>query len=90
MKATRSAFTNPFHLSMAEIRWAATHPNYRVARVYAVATGTPLVTILSEIHEFAKHIMTNVIPHLPAGAAIDGFEVMPETFTVVGGQPQPA
>ena len=85
VKATRSAFSTPFHLSMAEVRWAARNPNYRVARVYGLATGTPLVTILSGIHEFAKRIIADVVPALPPDAAIDGFEVSPEGFVVVGG-----
>ncbi len=89
VKATRSAFATPFHLSMAEIRWAASHANYRIARVYALATGTPFVTILCGIHEFASSIMSNVVPQLPHGTAIDGFEVSAVGFPVVGGQPQP-
>jgi hypothetical protein len=86
VKATRSGFSTPFHLSMAEIRWAAAHPNYRIARVFALATGTPCVTILSGIHEFAKQIMQTVIPHLPPNSAIDGFEVSPNMFAIIGGQ----
>lgn len=87
VKATKSGFATPFHLSMAEIRWAATHPNYRVARVFGLAIGTPSVTILSGIHEFAIHIMANVVPHLPLRTSIDGIEVSPESFSVVGSQP---
>jgi hypothetical protein len=86
VKATKSTFDTPFHLSMAEIRWAATHANYRVARVYALATGTAQVTILAGIHEFAVKIVQDITPRLPRGAAIDGFEVEPEQFSVVGGQ----
>lgn len=89
VKATRSGFATPFHLSMAEIRWAADHANYRIGRVYALATGTPLVTILSGIHEFAARIIQEVLPRLPQGSAIDGFEVLPAGFPVVGGQNPP-
>lgn len=75
VKATRGAFKSPIHMSMAEVRWAASHPNHRVARIYGVGSKSPKLTMLSGIHEFASKILDTAVPVLPAGASIDGFEI---------------
>ena len=75
VKATRGTFEAPIHMSMAEIRWAATHPNHRIARVHGLGGDTPRLTMLTGIHEFARLIMETTAPALPPGIAIDGFEI---------------
>lgn len=74
-KATRGAFEAPIHMSMAEVRWAAAHPNHRIARIHGLGSDTPRLTMLTGIHELAKQIMETTAPVLPAGVAIDGFEI---------------
>ncbi len=74
VKSTRGAFDAPVHMSMAEIRWAATHPNHRIARVHGLATP-PRLAILGGVHELAKTLMETVVAGLPEGVAIDAFEI---------------
>jgi hypothetical protein len=62
-------------MSVAEVRWAATHPNYRIARVSEPGLASPEVRILSGVHEMAAEILESIEGRLPFGVLIDGFEV---------------
>jgi hypothetical protein len=75
VKATRSALETPIHMSMAEIRWAAAHPNHRIARVHSLAGDTPKLSILAGVHEAARAIMDTAVKALPIGVAVDSFEL---------------
>lgn len=75
VKATRGALETPIHMSMAEIRWASTHPNHRIARIHGLGSDSPRLTMLTGIHELSRAIMDATTPALPAGVAIDGFEI---------------
>ncbi|MCW3101144.1 MAG: hypothetical protein JWL77_6762 [Chthonomonadaceae bacterium] len=89
VKATTGGFYTVFHLSAAEVRWAATHPNYRVARVYGISSDSPQVTILDGVHGVAKEIAEKVLTVLPEHVNIDSFEIKVSRGRPVGGDPQP-
>jgi hypothetical protein len=62
-------------MSMAEIRWAATHANHRIARIHGLGSDAPMLTMLVGIRRLAKGILDAVVPKLPEGVAVDGFEI---------------
>jgi hypothetical protein len=80
VKATRGALESHVHMSMAEIRWAATHPNHRIARIHGLGTDTPKLTMLTGVHDVAKRIMGTTVVALPGGVRIDGFELTIDVF----------
>lgn len=82
VKATKGAFESPVHMSMAELRWAATHANYRIARVYALGTDTPRLTMLTKVHELAKLIAEAADTALPSVVKIDSVELAIASFQV--------
>jgi len=80
VKATKGALDTPLHMSMAEIRWAAGHDNYALVRVYDLGTEQPKFRILTGVRAVAQRIMADVVPRLPQGVAIDGFELAVANF----------
>ena len=46
------------------------------------AAQSPRLSILSGVHELAKQIMDSAVEALPAGVAIDGFELAVGSFPV--------
>lgn len=81
VKATRGAFESPVHMSMAEIRWAAGHENHRIARIHALGTDKPRLSMLKGVHETARTIIETVVKVLPKGVSIDSFEIDVATLT---------
>jgi len=75
VKATKGILTSPIHMSMSEIKWAARHVNYIIARVYDLGTASPRLAMLSGIHKTAGAIMASVAKGIPKGVHIDGFEI---------------
>lgn len=80
VKATKGALDTPVHMSMAEVRWAATHDNYALVRVYDLGTDQPKFRMLTGVRVVAERIMHDVVPALPTGVAIDGFELAVANF----------
>ena len=73
VKTTRGDKDTPFHMSMAEVRFAAAHPNYRIARVWGVENDSYQVEILDGVHVLAKKLIAGI--EVPEGVGIDSFSV---------------
>jgi hypothetical protein len=80
VKATRGRFDSPIHMSMAEVRWAASHANYRIARIHELTQHSARLTMLSGVQTIAERILA-AITGLPDGLAVDGFEIDTSHFT---------
>ena len=78
VKATKSSQVSPFHMSAAELRWAAKHPGYRIARVAELTEHSAEVRILTSVSEVATRIINAIRPALPPGVKVDSVEMSPE------------
>lgn len=80
VKTTRGSFDRHLHMSIAELRFAATTPSYRIARIYDVAGSKPKLRILRDVHAFARKVVES-LGALPASVTIDSVQVKPDVFT---------
>lgn len=80
VKSTKGAHDSPFHMSMAEVRWAARTPAYRVARVSSLTESSAQVRLLSGVSEKCQDLLRAIEGVLPAGVEIDSFEIDPSPF----------
>ncbi|MCY1042599.1 hypothetical protein OV208_14840 [Corallococcus sp. bb12-1] len=80
VKTTRGSFERPLHMSIAELRFAAATPGYRIARIYDVAGSKPRLKILRDISAFAQQILASLVS-LPANVTIDSVQIKPDVFT---------
>jgi hypothetical protein len=83
VKATKGAHDSAFHMSAAELRWAAGHPGYRIARLAALTATSAQVRILGAISEPAARILDSLRTALPAGVKVDSVEIVPTLFREV-------
>jgi hypothetical protein len=81
VKATRGPHSATFHMSMAEVRWAATHEEYRIARVSSLSGTSAQIQILSGVSQVCEALLHSILKHLPHGVAIDSFEIDPTILT---------
>jgi hypothetical protein len=83
VKATTGEGSDAFHMSMAEVRWAANHPSYRIARISRLTKTSATLVVLSGVHELCKALLPALVAALPSGIAIDSVEVSPGLLRVV-------
>lgn len=79
VKATRGPLELPIHMSLAEVRWASTHANYRIARVHHLTDQAARITMLAGIHEVATSVL-DTLAALPQGVRVDSFEIRIDRF----------
>jgi hypothetical protein len=70
-------------MSMAEMRWAAVHLEYRIARVHSITDDGARVTILGGIAEFATETLAALDQALEDGVRVDSLEIDLAHFTVI-------
>jgi hypothetical protein len=70
-------------MSMAEVRWAAGHDAYRIARVSSLSTASAQIVILTGISQVCIALLQSVMNTLPQGVAIDSFEIEPNILTEI-------
>ena len=83
VKTTKSSHDAPFHMSMAEVRWAAAHDNYRIARLSSLNQESAQVRILSGVQEFCARLLESIEGAIPVGVSIDSFEILPSLLVEV-------
>lgn len=83
VKSTRQPHDAAFHMSMAEVRWAAGHDAYRIARVSSLSTASAQIVILAGISQVCIALLQSVMNTLPQGVAIDSFEIEPNILTEI-------
>lgn len=81
VKSTRGLHSCPFHMSMAEVRWAASHAQYRIARVSSLTSLSAHIRILGGVSELCKTLLESLSGILPRGVNIDSVELDPAEFT---------
>jgi hypothetical protein len=74
VKATRGPHSAPFHMSAAELRWAAQNPTYRIARVSELTQESASIKILDGVHTLASRIIEE-LRSLPNGVKVDSVEI---------------
>ncbi len=77
VKATRSSHDSMFHMSAAELRWAARQPGYRIARLSSLTANSADIRILSGVSELATSILRGLEASLPRGVKVDSVAVPP-------------
>ncbi len=77
VKTTRGSYNSTFHMSAAELRWAAHQPSYRIARLSLLTASSAELRILSGISELASNILHGLETSLPSGVKIDSMEISP-------------
>lgn len=80
VKATRGDHESGFHMSVAELRWASTHPGYRIARLASITDTSAEVWILGSVSEVATRILESLRSALPVGVKVDSVEILPNLF----------
>jgi hypothetical protein len=83
VKATRGSYEAPFHMSIAELRWAADHPGYRIARVSALTSSSGDVDILVGVCEIAIEILQGLDGTLPLGVKVDSVGILPSVLNKI-------
>lgn len=82
VKTTRGGWDRPFHVSIAELRWAA-NTNYFIARVSGVGIEVPRLRILSGLPKLASNLLAILSSELPAGVTVDSVRIDPQLLEVV-------
>ena len=80
VKSSKGAHASPFHMSVAEVRWAARTPTYRIARVSALTGSSAEIRLLTGVSSKCADLLRAIGPVLPPGVAIDSFEFEPSLF----------
>jgi hypothetical protein len=75
VKATRGSHDTSFHMSAAELRWAAKNAGYRIARVSSLNANTVEVRILGGVSEMATALIRTLDTALPSNVKVDSVEV---------------
>ena len=83
VKTTKGPHENTFHMSMAELRWAALNGPYMIARISSVNESIVDLCILDGVSDFARNLIDDLEKVLPANVRIDSVEVSHENFLVV-------
>ena len=81
VKSTKGPHSAAFHMSMAEVRWAAAHQEYRIARVSSLSGSSAQIRILTGISQVCGELLRSALSGLPEGVAIDSFEIDPGILT---------
>ena len=56
-KTTRGTHETAFYLTMGEVRWAARHPGYRIARISSLTETSADMRILSRVREVGARLL---------------------------------
>jgi len=83
VKATRGPHEASFHMSAAELRWAAKNKGYRIARVSALTSQSAEVRILGGISEMATSLVSTLDTSLPPHVKVDSVEILHASLPVI-------
>jgi len=81
VKSTRGPFERDIHLSIAEIRYAAKNPRYRIARISGIGTSSLEIAILGNVHDLAARIVAS-LSNLPDSVEAESVRVGVELLEV--------
>lgn len=73
VKSSKDSESTKFHVSLAEIRWAAEHP-YIIARVTGVEEDRVRLRVLDGLGDLSRGVLST-LAELPAGVRADSFRV---------------
>jgi hypothetical protein len=80
VKSTAGTFSNPIHLSLAEIRTAVSGPEpYDIYRVYEITEEFAKLRIASNVRASLQGALDS-LQNLPAGMSADSVSVAPDFF----------
>jgi hypothetical protein len=82
VKSTRGPFENNIHMSLAEVRWAAAHESYRIARISDISSEKATITILAGVSVLCQNIIEKLVEQCPEGITIDSFQIDPSKLTI--------
>jgi hypothetical protein len=74
VKTTSGPVERPIHLSGAELRFAASVENCRIARLYGLGGGQPRLRILSGVMHVAQRVIAG-LRHLPEGVSAESIQI---------------
>ncbi|WP_445502541.1 hypothetical protein [Microvirga sp. G4-2] len=80
-KATGGDFTNPIHLSLAEIVEAAGETPYRIYRVFDLSENGGKLRISDDIRPLAQTLKDTHEKHIPKGVRVDSFSIAISALT---------
>lgn len=79
-KSTMGDFTNPIHVSIAELyEMAQCNTPYDLYRLYSLKETSARMRIALDMHEFAVKLFNN-FTGLPKGVTVDGVSIRPENL----------
>jgi len=81
VKTTKGPFERVFHMSLSELKWAAEHPTYRIARISEIENDSPKIKLLTGISDFAREVF-QAIENLPEGVTVDSLSIKPNRFSI--------
>ena len=81
VRATRTSFERPIHMTLSELHFAAKRENCRVARLYDMDSATPKLRILTGIQVIATQLI-GALNALPDGVTVDSLRLDPGLFEV--------
>ena len=82
VKTTRGAHEATVHLTMSEIRWAAGHVEYRIARVSSLTENSAEIHVLGDVTTVCQELLES-LSRLPNGVSVDSIEIEPSLFADV-------
>jgi len=81
VKTTEQRFSNPIHVSFAELRCMAMDPPvYRIYRVYEATGTSPKCRVSEPLRKLALDVL-QIVAQLPSFVRPDGFSIDPERLT---------
>lgn len=81
VKTTSGPYERPIHMSISELRFAASAENYRIARVYEIGSRQKRLRILRNVDMVARSVIA-ALGSLPAGAVADSIQLDPAMFEI--------
>jgi uncharacterized protein DUF3883 len=83
VKSTQGEHARDFHMSMAEVKFAAREEAYYVARISWLTDGAARVSLLGGVSEACREILNTAFASCPEGVSIDSFRIDPNRFTEI-------
>lgn len=77
VKSTKRDHAQAFHMSLAEVKFAALHPDYKVARLSALTEEFARICILGGVSELCSSILQGLENALPQEVTVDSFSISP-------------
>lgn len=81
VKTTSGLFERDFHASLAELRFAASSDNYKIARIYECHEQQPKFKLLDGLASIANEVLTQ-IQQFPKSITPDSFRISPTILNV--------